>query len=510
MALFVAVAYYVVLFAIASMYAKRKIKSAKDFSNAGGGLSWIMVTFTFVLAPLGSGHTMSLWEKTAGGPFTDIASYTGVGAATMWWPIGAGAVFLPIAMLFIGPLYRRMGATTVPEAMVMVFGKKIGWFHAAFQTMTWTGIGCSETVATGTAIYTLCQASHININLYLSIILGFVLIVCYVFFGGMLQMAFLNIVNAIVMIAASYAAVAIIAVHYLAQYGGWQHVKDVFDQAGYSHILTQQGTIGAAPTWLAIIIPVIILHTTAGAVSQTMMQPFFAAKDESACRKGVFLGCSFNIMSSLPWIFLALAAMSIPTIAKSVTPNGLTAVPTIAAQGLPSVSVGFLMVALLAATLSTGGGIVLANANVISIDIIYKCMKPNMTDEQQLRTTKACIIVAALLLLPGALLMANEFVFSLFLWVFSFGMPVFIVFIIGYNFKISKPAAWATIIISYIVDCIWTFVPMPASWGVWAMNLYATIIVSLVLGIVLHLILPGGPSWKKLNQDKMNAAKAQA
>ena len=54
----------------------------------------------------------------------------------------------------------------------------------------------------------------------------------------------------------------------------------------------------------------------------------------------------------------------------------------------------------------------------------------------------------------------GEFVFNLFLWVFSFGMPVFIVFIIGYNFKVSKSAAWITIIVSYVVDCIWTFLPM--------------------------------------------------
>lgn len=505
MALFVAIAYFAILFIIASLYAKKRIKSAKDYSNASGHLGWIMVTFTFVLAPLGSGHTMSLWQKSAGAGFTDIANYTGVGAASMWWPIGAGAIFLPIAMLFIGPLYKKIGATTVPEALAKVFGKRMAWFHAAFQTMTWVGIGCSETVATGAAIYTLCQASGIDINLYLAIILGFILIVCYVFFGGMLQMAFLNVINAIVMIVASYAAIIIIAFNYLAQYGGWQGIKDVYDKAGYTDILTQVGTIGQAPTWLAIIIPVIVLHTTAGAVSQTMMQPFFAAKDKSACRKGVFLGCSLNIMSSLPWIFLAIAAMAIPAIAKTVGPNGMTAVPNIAAQGLPSVAVGFLMVALLAATLSTGGGIVLANANVIANDVVVNCINPKMDDHHKMITTKICVVVAALLMLPGALLMANEFVFNLFLWVFSFGMPVFIVFIIGYNFKVSHSAAWATVIISYIVNCVWTFVKIPLP-GVWSMNLYATIVVSLVLGIVLHLILPGKPAYKKTHAKELSAA----
>ncbi len=523
MALLIAVVYFVALIIVASMYAKKKTKSAEDFANAGGGMGWIMVTFTFVLAPLGSGHTMSLWQKAAGGGFTDWANFTGIGAGAMWWAIGAGAVFLPIAMLWIGPIYKKMRATTVPEAIERVYGKKLAWFHAGFQTMTWTGIGCSETVAIGAAIYTLCKASGIDLSIYASIIIGFVLVVCYVFFGGMLQMAWLNVINAIVMIIASYSAIAIIAVNYLAQFGGWKGVQAVYEQMGYSNILTQVSTLTQMPVWLSVIIPVIVLHTTAGAVSQTMMQPFFAAKDTSACRKGVFIGCSFNIMSSLPWIFLGMAAMAIPAIASTVSPNGLEAVPNIAAAGLPVPAIGLLMIALLAATLSTGGGIVLANANVISHDIFYKCVKPDMDDHGRLVATKVCIIIAALLLLPGALLMAHEFVFNLFLWVFSFGMPVFIVFIIGYNFKVSKSAAWITIIVSYVVDCIWTFLPMekilhlPAG-SIWGMNLYATMVVSLVLGIVLHLVLPGTQGWKKTKaaqklaaeQDEIDRADAQA
>lgn len=110
--------------------------------------------------------------------------------------------------------------------------------------------------------------------------------------------------------------------------------------------------------------------------------------------------------------------------------------------------------------------------------------------------------------------MANEFVFNLFLWVFSFGMPVFIVFIIGYNFKVSKSAAWATIIISYVINCIWTFLPMEKllhlkAGSIWGMNLYATMVASLILGIVLHLILPGKTAWKKTKEGQATISMAK-
>ena len=90
------------------------------------------------------------------------------------------------------------------------------------------------------------------------------------------------------------------------------------------------------------------------------------------------------------------------------------------------------------------------------------------------------------------------------LWVFSFGMPVFVCLVIGYNFKVSRKAAWLTIIITYVIDCIWTFVDMSSVLpGVWSMNLYMVMVVSVVLGIVLHLIIPGEPAWKKRHAEEI-------
>lgn len=537
MALVIAVAYFVVIIVIATLYSKRKVKNASDFANAGGALSWFQVTFIFVLAPLGSGHTMSLWQKAAGGGDFAVGDMIGTGA--MWWPIGAGAIFLPIAMLWLGPLYKKIGAPTAPAALQRIFGTKIGWFHAAFQTMTWTGIGTSELIATATAIFTLCNASGIALSLPLAIIIAFILTTAYVLFGGMLQMAWLNIINAVVMLICSYLAVVVLGVDYLHRAGiidgtGWAGVANVWSNAGYGSFTSQFGTLGLPPVWLGVIIPVIVLHLTAGAVSQTMMQPFFAAKDQSACRKGVFLGCGINILSSLPWIFLAMGAVAVQATGgfnniaerfpnsmlagEVISANGGNAVPLIASDGLPIGVIGLLMTALLCATLSTGGGVVLANGNVIANDIWIGCVKPNMDEKRKMTTNRIGLVIAALLLLPGAFLMMNEFVFRLFLWVFSFGMPIFMILIIGYHWKVSKTAAWITVIVTYIIDCIFTFIPMGAVFnkGIFAMllgnpdqgaNLYATIIVSIVLSIVLHLFKwkDEKPAWKKTHADVIAA-----
>jgi SSS family solute:Na+ symporter len=485
---------------------------------------------------------MSQWQKASGnGLINDPGLFDGIGAGAMWWAIGAGAIFLPIAMLWIGPLYKKIGAPTAPAALQRIFGTKIGWFHAAFQTMTWTGIGTSELVATGTAIFTLCNASGIAISLPISIIIAFILTTAYVLFGGMLQMAWLNIINAIVMLICSYLAVVVLGADYLSRAGvidgsGWAGVATVWTQAGYGSLTSQFGTMGLPPVWLGVIIPVIVLHLTAGAVSQTMMQPFFAAKDQSACRKGVFLGCGINILSSLPWIFLAMAAVAVQATTgfnnipetsslhgAEIMANGGNAVPLIASEGLPVPVIGLLMTALLCATLSTGGGVVLANGNVIANDIWIGCMKPKMEEKKKMTANRVGIIIAAIILLPGALIMMNEFAFNLFLWVFSFGMPIFMILIIGYHWKVSRTCAWVTVIICYVVNCLFTFVnfgPVEQgglgvfSGGLGAMlfsppaaNLYATIILSIVLSIVLHLFKwkDEKPAWKKSHADVIAA-----
>ena len=74
----------------------------------------------------------------------------------------------------------------------------------------------------------------------------------------------------------------------------------------------------------------------------------------------------------------------------------LEAVPSIAQAGLPVPAIGFLMVALLAATLSTGGGVT-GKPNVIANDIVIGCAC-RMLILKKLRINKIRIIIAAALL----------------------------------------------------------------------------------------------------------------
>ena len=483
LALAVAIIYFVIIIVLSIWYSRKNVKSAEDFTKAGQGMGWLMVTFSFVRVPLGSGHTLSLWQQAAAG----ITG--GIGASAVWWAVGAGCIFLPIMMLWLGPWVRDTRLGTMPEIIEKMFGRGLGSVHAAFQTMTWTGIGISETIATGTAIYGLTGGA---IPLRPTcVIIALVLMLVYCLFGGVLQMAWLNVINSIVLIGGSYLALGMIGVWLAANVGGWQGIMDIYTQAGYANKLMNFELTNQA-VWFEVIIPVVVLHTAAGAVSQCMNTTFFAAKDNQACRKGVFLGAGINVMSCVPWVIMALVGMVVPALVANPALDVSTVVPLLAIEALPAPIVGVLMISLLAACLSTGGSVLMGNGMVIANDVIKRPWKPKMDDKTFMKLLRACIVIQAIILVIGAL--NFEVVFPIFIWCFSFGIPVFVVYLCGQIWKVSRAAAWITIVVTYIVNIYWTFWTPAFSLGTpLELNMYPVTICSVVLGIVLTAILPGTP-----------------
>ena len=490
----IAVLYFVVLSVGVGLFARRKTKSASDFTKSSQGFGWIMMAFAFTLIPLGAGHTLSLWEAAPG-----------LGASVMWWGIITGGIFLPIMMLWLGPIVRKSGCNNIPEILENVIDVKFGRLNAGVNIASWTGIGASETLATATAIYGLgghrLSDSPGTAFVWCTLI-ALILIILYVIFGGILQMAILNVVNGFVMIIGSYLALGLLGIWLAANVGGWSGVQGIFEEMGQVNLLSDYD-LGQSGMWFQVIIPVAVLHITAGAVGQNMNSPFFAAKSDADCRKGVFLGTFFNITASVPWIVMALTAFAITQSAKfqHLLP-GLLDNPDagklnpieLAITALPAPIVGLLMISLLCATLSTGGATILANANILTNEIFKKALKPDMSEETRAKLMRISIfIIAAFFAVPAFL---NAVIFPVFLWCFSFGIPVFVIYVMGLKVRRNTNAAWITLIVAYAVNFWWTFAT-PA-WaggllgGAFALNMYPVTIVSVILGIVLPFVIPGG------------------
>ncbi len=190
--------------------------------------------------------------------------------------------------------------------------------------------------------------------------------------------------------------------------------------------------------------------------SQAQYQPMLLAKSESDIRRGVFWAAFINSMATYPWVIAALVGMSIPAIAAA---GARLSVPKLALMALPPWMVGILMIALLSATLSTTGPLILASTHMIVHDIFKRAVNPGMSDRTMLILTRVMIFVCALLVIVPALKL--QLVLSIFFWTFSFAIPVFGVYLIGMLWKVNKVAAWTTMLAGYAANFLWTFPHRP-------------------------------------------------
>ena len=488
MILTIALLYFVILIVGAGLVTRRRIKSSGDFTAAEGtgGMGWIFVTCTFVLIPLGSGHSMSLWEQ---------ASVGGLGTSALLWALAVAAIFMPVMMLWLGPLARSTGFKTFPEITRNMYGRGYGWFHCAVSASSMSGIIAAELIATGIAISTL-SSNAVPMNPW-GILIATAFTILYVFFGGILQMAWINIVNSIVLIVGSFAALFGVAIWVTKNFifgdaSGLAAVAAAYTEQGNEALLSQFSFINTSGMWFDLIIPVALLHITALAVSQGHNVPFFAAKSNKHIRKGVYLASGLNAMSAVPWVLIAVVALVIPQVMNSLAPDevGKMIVPAAALLMLPKPIIALLMISLLSATLSTAGSITLGSAQSITQNIIKDALIPNMTDKQQLVSIRIFIFVYVIICTIMALNL--PVIMPVFFWCFTLSMPLFFNYITGMYIAINKAWCYVTLVCGYAVAFIWTFagdfvannVPYPLD------NItYAVCLASIIPGMIIPAII---------------------
>jgi SSS family solute:Na+ symporter len=373
-----------------------------------------------------------------------------------------------------------------------------------------SGIIAAELIGTGVAIYTLSGGA---LSLTPAIIIAFIFALLYIFFGGILQMAWINIANSIMLIVGSFAAVAGTVVWVTKNVtNGMDGIMDYYKSApemgeGY---LNQYSNALQPTTILSIIIPVALMHLCAIAVSQGHNMPFFAAKSNKAIRKGVYLAGVINAMSAVPWVLIGVIAFALPAVMSTLAPEevGKLIVPAAALMMLPKPLTGLLMISLLSATLSTAGSITLGSAQLMTTNIIKDALFPKMSDKHELLLIRIMCIVYLLVCLFMALNL--PVIMPVFFFCFMLNIPLFFCYITGMFITINKVTCNLTLIAGYIVAFWWTFappanVPYPFNDTTWAV-----IAVSFIFGFLLPVILKKQGKMSLNQMIKISRGQAEA
>ncbi|MEM1514454.1 MAG: hypothetical protein QXH24_00115 [Candidatus Bathyarchaeia archaeon] len=477
--------YFFISLTAIGIYVNRKyIRKSIDYTVASRTMPWWLVMFGAILLPFGVGNSLALSES----------SWIW-GSGVLWWMIVGSGLTLVAAFVGYGRWARRLGAETPHEAAGKVFDDRFRILSSAAVTVTTIAIASLEMFACSSIFYAL-----LGLPIEYCVIIAFCLYALYVILGGMLQYSILNFINIFVVYAG--LAVGMWQINsWLGPVGGIAGVSSYIEETMGPWSLHIAPPEMLAPLFACLVIPILLAHTCA--VVPICTQPVLGARSEKEVVKGWLPALLLNGFWGYSWTVVGLIAISVPLflygplsglISMLRAAGTAGAVPatlfSLVSAGVPAVT-GF-FIALMAATISTGGILAITGSTWISVDIVKPFIKPNISDKGLLRLLRALTLCILAISMLGAVI--RPFLMGGFIYIFSFSIPVFLVTLYGLGWRRNSTAAATTVIIAWIVSILWVlFGPaIMATLPVWLHPplgiVYPQSIVSVILYPILTLI----------------------
>ena len=443
---------------VLNLISKKKMDAA-EFTTANRSMPAITVGATQALTCLGGGHIMGM-----------VGAGWSYGVGTYWYALSSGFMLI-IMLCFTGPWIRRFGFTTINQLFAKMFDHKTSVIMAGIAAGTVWGILTLELQGVGTVLGAIT-----GWDIAFGCAVGGILSLLYVLFGGMKQVGWVNVINAIFMYV-----VAIIAIFMIGSNlpSGWEGVNNFFVSNSEDWKLS---SLANPNTWQTYIIGTILAQLFYCPIGPQAAQVSASAKNVDAIRKSVMIAVPINVVFGAIMLAFGMAAQSIPEYAAIGNPP--LANFTMLLNSLPGWLVSCLFAAFIAAMLSTVAVQILALATIFLDDIVYKFYKKDATEKQKVISLRVAVTVFA----EGGTALSTTLpaIDSAIVWLFAWLLPAFWVFVFGMFWKRSSRAAFWTLIITAIANMIWSFTSLPTLLHLDGNNnSVGMVVVSFVVGIIL-------------------------
>lgn len=378
------ITYFVIFFLILILIGyltKKWAQSASDFTIAGREVGMVIST---------SGITAIAFAGTSLSLMPSFAMMFGLLGALAWAGI-LSIGFVVYALLF-GSSLRRCGARTLAEWMEIRFG-------SSTRTLIAIGsiIGLCGIMANNIASFASSLTAYTSIPTWVSIALCFGVMILFTFFSGMHAVNMTNLFQMIM----GLIALPLFCLLLFKIYGGTEYLTANWPGGG--NWLTT-GFTGQS-------LPVFTLRYPSVLSFITLMGIFLIWGSNyeyiriACCRsekivKGSYVASAFIQMFFvyLPLGFVGLFAAAAK--ADMFIPNGAT--PTVAAYGimlleLAAAVASFMLIASMAASLSTASTALMGVTTTASRDVYQRNFKPHATEKELLKPTRIIMILAGIL-----------------------------------------------------------------------------------------------------------------
>lgn len=405
--------------------AKRGVKTASDFAVGGRSSGPVMVAGTILGSIVGGGGTVG----------TAQTAYK-IGIYGWWQTLGLGIGCLILGLFFANHLYKTK-VQTVPQVLMQTYGEKIGPVTSLFGS-----IAIFFSIISQLKSFIPLLTSVIPMPLVYATIIGIVVGLSLVFFGGIKGSSMTGIVKMVLI----YVAMIVCGGLAYSKAGGISGFKAALEPSFFS--IFSKGIGEGLGTGVSLSLGVL--------VTQIYIQAILSAKDAKAARNGAFL-------SAILTFPLGLLGCAVGMYMRTAHPDleAANALPTFFVEYMPDFVAGIFIATLMITCLGSFSGLILGVSTMITNDLYARIRKNSKNNKTIMQIVIVVIaLLAGFFVVSDAGALIQKFVFL------SFGMRtcVFLVpmmFAFFYKGKLAHQAGMAAAIAGPIVNIIWNLADKP-------------------------------------------------
>ncbi|MCX7780217.1 MAG: sodium:solute symporter family protein [Negativicutes bacterium] len=320
--------------------AARKVKTANDFAVGGQSTGVPIIVGTIIGTIIGGSATIG----TAQLAFT-------VGFSAWWFTLGAGLALIVLGLFYAVPL-RLSGLQTIPQFLTANYGAAAGALSGITSSL---GIFFSIVANILAAVPLISAVFHLDAAAAAGVV--FLLIVAYVFFGGLWGTGLVGVLKT-VLIYVTLAATAVVTYTGMGGVAGFVQSFPVYPWFN----LFGRGYWTDVASALALLV---------GTLStQTYIQAVYAATDAVTARKGALLAAFITLPTGIPAV---MAGLFMRTHHPDIAP--IDAFPLFIIYYLPPWLGGIALATLLLAAIGSAAGLALGVGTMLSRDIAARWLK---------------------------------------------------------------------------------------------------------------------------------------
>ncbi len=335
-----------------------------------GGRSFRTITVAVCITGLFSGSSFIA--------ITELSYQTGVSA--LWYGVAETVQVILIALLLIGPLRERL-VVTVSGLVGDRFGRGPRALAGAITAITFPMWSVATAIAFASALHVFT-----GLSIPTSVIFTALLLLGYLWFGGMRSVALTQAANTIV-----FALMVVIGLIAITVDPGWSAIGNLFQTQPQYGSPTGVGT-SLIIAWFGTFIVNVIL-------AQATFQMALSCKTAKEGRRGLLAAAGFGLPLLLLGVVLGVAA-------AIVVPGeglGLVAVARYIADALPTPVAGVFFLGIWACALGWGAPCQFSGATSFGRDVGI-AIRPDATEAQQVRWTRWSLVgLTALMIIFGFL-----------------------------------------------------------------------------------------------------------